>query len=200
MIRRLNKKRSLLNIAVALLALGTAGCGNGNAPLAVLNAGDASLPQLNVPLSLANTSYYSSYFGSSTNLQSSTQFTFVLGASYISGYGQTITAIAPANGTIIDQTGTTITIQHSARLFTRISNVQGLVVRPGDYVTQGQQLTTQSFAGYNGGTAGFTFQVIVDGTVVCPWSYLSQITRYQLIQISTSGGYNYFYQGVCTQP
>ncbi len=190
MIRQLKTKQTLFAAAsLALMAVAFTRCGSGNAPLTVLNSGDASVPELNLPLAI--TTSYGTYFGTGTVLTSSAQFTFGFNGSY----GQTLTAVAPADGTIIDQTGTTITIQHSSRLYTRIAGVSTLVVRPGDYVKQGQALTSAGFSGVYGVTSGFTFQVILDGTVKCPWSFLSTTTRQQMVGLS-----GYYTSGVCIYP
>jgi len=183
--------RKILGVAAAT-ALVT-GCGNTNAPLSIINTGESTLPELGLPVSITNTG---GYFGNGTNLRSAQTFTFVLGVSFV---GSSITPIAPAAGTVVQQDGTTVTIMHNARLTTRISNISALTIRLGDYIAKGAQLSTQQFATYTGQSApGFNFQVLLDGQVVCPWSFFSTEVRQQLITIS-QGGIGYFTSGVCTE-
>lgn len=80
------------------------------------------------------------------------------------------TALAPAEGTVTDTDGsTTVTILHSPRISTVLTYMTTVSVRVGDHVVTGQSLGTA--------TAQLQMQVSLDGTAVCPLSYLSTDAR-----------------------
>lgn len=188
MIRR--KLKIVLGIVTCFALVG---CGATNAPLNVLKTDDEGLPELGVPVSVLNTSGV--FFGSGTDLKPTSGFIFVVNTAY-SGMFNSIVPVAPADGVITELNGTTLTIQHSSRLASKITNVGGLV-RVGDYVVRGQQISQQQFATYGGtGLPGFVYSVLLDGRVVCPWSYFSTDARNQILNIANGGGFA-FNQGVC---
>lgn len=82
---------------------------------------------------------------------------------------------APAAGLVSAVTqGTTantvsVTLYHNARISTRISEIQSSV-RPGDYYAAGASVGTAT-----GGS--MRFEVLVEGTSVCPYSFLTAASK-----------------------
>lgn len=157
------KKNASLTIGILIGALATAipftftSCGQLNAPLGVLGDSD-SVPELGLPFT---SSFYT--FGT-TNLSSSSAF--VIGLS-----GATV-PIAPAAGIVVSYDGTTMMIQHSNRLTSRLTNIPQPIIRVGDYVSTGQQLSSLNFS-----VTTFSYSVLLDGKTVCPWSFFSTSAR-----------------------
>ncbi|MBL7714493.1 MAG: hypothetical protein JNL01_03430 [Bdellovibrionales bacterium] len=166
------KKNSTLFLGIIIGAMTTAipftfsSCGQLNAPLGVLGEAD-SIPELSLPFTTGFTI-------SSAQLQSSAGFTIALGAG--------AAPIAPANGIVISYDGTTMLIQHSNRLTSKLTNVPTPIIRVGDYVTTGQQLSQTTF----GTGGGFTFSVLLDGKTICPWSFLTAAARTCLSGLGTA--------------
>lgn len=183
-----------VKIGSALVALATAGilysCGAPNAPLSVLRPDESDVTELSLPVSTVGAGFA---FGSETDLMPSNHFVFRLPVSFTSAV-----PLAPADGTVVEQSGTTVTLTHNARLSTRISNVSGLTIRLGDFVRRGTQISAQQFTQFGGtGVPGFKFEVLLDGRPICPWSFFSTNARQQLLNLA-SGGFN-FATGVCIQ-
>jgi hypothetical protein len=179
-------RASISGLALLALAALTTACGN--SPLGMLETDKTEIPTLGLPIAIDNST---AYFASGTDLTRSDYFVFVLNTGFSS-----ITPVAPAAGVVIEQTGDTVILMHSARLSTRISNISAQTVRVGDYLAQGQQLSATQFTGWQGGnSAGFRFEVLLDGKAVCPWSFFSTQTRLNLIAIANT----YFGQQVCSQ-
>ena len=88
--------------------------------------------------------------------------------------------VAPAAGIVSDIGVTTvngvqstyIVLLHSGRLATRISGLQTVSPQVGNSVVSGQVIAT-FVSGLPGNSYYATFQVLVDGTPVCPLSYMS---------------------------
>ena len=85
---------------------------------------------------------------------------------------------APARGIVTEVGSSTlssgasfITIVHSSRLATVVHGLQLINVRPGDAVLEGS-----SVGSFLGGSS-IAFQVLLDGTPVCPLSFLSATLR-----------------------
>lgn len=78
--------------------------------------------------------------------------------------------VSPANGMVSERGVDYVKIFHSGRLATKISGLGIINVRDGDYVVSGQSVGTFS-------TVPIQFQVLLDGTPVCPLSFMSQAFR-----------------------
>jgi murein DD-endopeptidase MepM/ murein hydrolase activator NlpD len=152
---------------LAVVAMSACGTGVDPVKIAALNDG---FPQLGVISSSATAlgGFLSGNFTASTPY-----WTFNSGAVWGGSY------LAPADG-IISQVGLTtisstqtnfVTITHSARLASRFYGLQQVVVRAGDSVLQGQSVGTFFNA------TGIIFQVLLDGTPVCPLSFMNQTFR-----------------------
>ncbi len=91
--------------------------------------------------------------------------------------------LAPADGIVVGSgpistggiSGMAVTIGHSGRLATRFIGIQP-VVRIGDSVLRGQNIGT--VVGFNANQ--IAFQVLLDGTPVCPLTFLSANFRNQI--------------------
>lgn len=141
-------------VSLSLLTAALTSCGQVNAPLNVI--GDPStIPELALPT-------VNAAFGS---LQSTSGFVFNTTG---------VPIISPANGVIAEQTATSVTIIHSGRLSSRMvfGGVISTIVRTGDFVQAGQQISQGNFGG-----STITFSTILDGKTVCPWSFLTQNAR-----------------------
>ena len=166
-------KNTILSLVLGMsLIIGASGCGNAAGtvdPLSLFS--DSSLPQLD---SITPQSYT---FNALTSGFSSANPYWVFTSS-----GTTGTYLAPAKG-IVTSTGVTtlngtsatyVTIAHSGRLATRIYGMNNLLVRPGDSVVSGQIIGTFVISGSVG------FQVLLDGSPVCPLSFMSTTFRQNL--------------------
>lgn len=142
-------------IALTLLS---AGCGNGTEPLSALNNGDsATLPQLTVPYAISATGIINiSAYSATTN----DGFDFNLNGNY--------PITAPLKGVVTTANSSSVTIYHNARLSTVISRINASVT-PGTVVNTGTQIGTASTQnGY-----AVHFSTILDGSVVCPYFFLT---------------------------
>jgi hypothetical protein len=154
----MKKRLQTLFFSVTLLMAG-ASCGQFNSPLSVIGT-PGTIPLLNLPFQGLPT-------WGTNNLTLSTGFTFQISAIAIPA--------APADGVVVDHSANSITILHSGRLQTRMDNINNTIVRTGDYVRAGQALSI------NGFFVGFVnFSVLLDGSQVCPWSFMSTTARSQL--------------------
>jgi hypothetical protein len=134
--------------------------GCGNSPLGSLGDASSIPSNLSLPVALVNGSF--SGVGSS-ELQSASAWRF---------NSVTTTPVAPAAGLVVEISGTSLTVLHSARLASRFTGIQGVAFRAGDYVDAGRQLSTNTFV-----NSTFTYSVLLDGVAVCPLSYLSASAR-----------------------
>jgi murein DD-endopeptidase MepM/ murein hydrolase activator NlpD len=163
------------------------GCGQGNEPLASL--GDPSsqyLSTFQLPLNVSTIS-----FSSFVAYSSSTPYWQFNSNNYTSS----TTIVAPASGEVIyaDSGTQTIKIMHNSYTVSVIVGVTPSSVTPGTYVTAGAQIgTLQSLYTF------VKFQILINGTAVCPLSYLTSTARGQLSTYfySVSG---YSNSGPCTQ-
>ncbi len=159
-------KNTLTKIfGLSLLAFQLSGCGANTDNLDILNS--TSLPTITA-------------FTSSGAYNSGVQFTTST-PYWIFNVGSYGNYLAPAKG-IIGEIGTStvipgssfVTIIHSGRVATRVHGIQILNVRSGDAVTAlatvGTFITTSQIA----------FQVFLDGTSVCPLSFVSSSLRTNL--------------------
>lgn len=171
--------KKILSVAGILLGLSVSGCGNVNVdPLQLM---DNPLPPLNsiTAQSGAISTYVQGTFNANTPY-----WVFSTG---FGGFAQAYTA--PAAGQITElgvasvgnAQGYFVTIVHSGRLSTRIYGLQQpSVLRIGDYVVAGQVIASY----FTSSTVGF--QVMLDGTPVCPFSYLSSQFRSSLYTYNAS--------------
>jgi|GEM_PF-6721143 len=133
-------------------------CGNGTEPLSALNNGDSStLPQLTVPYAISTTNVNNITAYSATN----DGFDFNLSLNLNGNYAIT----APLKGVVTAASTSSVTIYHNARLSTVISRFNASVT-PGTVVNTGTQIGT---------SPGYTihFSTIIDGSVVCPYFFLT---------------------------
>jgi murein DD-endopeptidase MepM/ murein hydrolase activator NlpD len=173
----MEKLKNFLKLGMLLVSLATLNsCGNAGGtvdPLSLFN--DSSIPELQPivanfgvftttasPFSASNPFWTLNAFGGA--------FT---GASYIAPAKGIVTSsgIGSFNGI----SGFAITIAHSGRLATRFIGINP-VVRTGDSVIAGQLIGT--IVGFNANQVAF--QVLLDGTPVCPLSFISSGFRAQL--------------------
>jgi hypothetical protein len=86
--------------------------------------------------------------------------------------------LSPANGYVSEVGGGAIKIIHSGRFATRMVGLGLINVRSGDYVFSGQNIGTFATTG------SITFQVLLDGSPVCPLSFMSTTFRQSFIAIT----------------
>jgi len=161
-------------LAVVLVGLrGLTGCGT-NDPLSTL--GDPNPPTL-------DTIFSGSGLTASGNGFSSTHQYWELFT--LNFYGSNV--LAPAKGLVSSlgldaTTGTSyVTIAHAGRLSTRIAGIVP-TVRSGDTVVSGQVIGT--FVP----TGNISFQVLLNGTPVCPLSFISTNFRSQIWGFTITAG------------
>jgi hypothetical protein len=172
-------KKLMSVMATLFLAVSVTSCGSASGtvdPLSLFN--DSSIPQLDP---IINSGYaFTSGQAFSAN---SPYWVFTNGSAFGQSY------VAPAKGIVTSIgtatfggiTGPYITIVHSGRLATRIIGISPFV-RSGDSVISGQQIGT--VVAY--GLSSIAFQVLLDGTPVCPISYLSTAFRTQFLPYFSS--------------
>ena len=160
------------------VTVGLAACGQGNEPMSAL--GNTSvIPVGTMDLPLASQLGGGGQILLSQPYSSSTPY-FTLNG--FTGLGLTVVPVrAPATGMVSNVViGQSITILVTPRVSVQISNVN-TSVEPGNYVTQDQQIGNAATL-----TGVMTFAVFVDGTAVCPLSFLSGAARSQLLSYYTS--------------
>ncbi len=174
----LNQFRRLM---VFLLALGILGCGQGNEPIASLGDASQSLgPGLQLPMSSSGYSYFSTLIPySSSSPYWGLRGTFT---------GTAVPIVAPASGLVLfaDTASQTVTILHNPYIESKLVGVVPSGITAGTYVLAGAQVGTVS------NSAQYVeFFVIVNGSSVCPLSYLTSSARQQLYTTFYNlGGYN----------
>jgi hypothetical protein len=84
--------------------------------------------------------------------------------------------LAPARGLVMDvnTSAGTLLLMHNVRVYSRIKGVNASGVVVGSIVQQGNQIGTTS-------TSSLRLSVIVDGSYVCPLSYLTGSARTSLV-------------------
>jgi hypothetical protein len=162
------KTKMIKLLGLALLSVQLVSCGNMNNSvdnLEILNS--TNLPTLN---SFAASGLTKDNFGPSFS-SATPYWVFTTGGA---GYGS---YFAPARGIVteigvssISSGSSYVTIVHSARLATRVHGLQLINNRPGDSVLAGASVGT-FFSG------SIAFQVLLDGSPVCPLSFLSESFR-----------------------
>ena len=151
-------------LGIAMLSVQLVSCGTNTDNIDILNS-------TNIP-ALENFATAGLIYSSLSGLgftSTTPYWTFAAGA-----YGS---YFAPARG-IVTEVGTStlsagasfITIVHSGRLATKVHGLQLINVRPGDAVVAGSAVG--SFFG-----GAIAFQVLLDGSAVCPLSFLSSTFR-----------------------
>ena len=152
--------KNLTRLFLVISALQLSACGTGD-PLSFM---DTPFPPLNAIAAFSGSATLSYPY---TVASPSWQFLYsnLTGGSYLAPAAGYVSSI----GTVLGA-GSSMTIVHSGRLATTLSGLQTISARQGDVVSAGQVVGTY----YNGGGAVYvTFQVLVDGTPVCPLSYMS---------------------------
>ncbi|MBU6153202.1 MAG: hypothetical protein KGP28_02765 [Bdellovibrionales bacterium] len=162
-----------------LLSLsGLSACGNagGNVdPLSLFN--DSSIPLLE-PI-VGNFGIFGT--GTTQPFTAANPFWRLLAAGSFGGANY----LAPARGIVTSsgigalngETGFSLTIAHSGRLATRFVGLTP-VVRTGDSVLAGQVIG--AIVGFSSNSGAVGFQVLLDGSPICPLSFLSSNFRLQL--------------------
>jgi murein DD-endopeptidase MepM/ murein hydrolase activator NlpD len=168
-----------MKIAFLFLMAGLSACGSAGGsvdPLVIFN--DTAIPSLD------------SIVTTSSSLTSVTITPYTNSAPYWvfnnAGVFNGGNFIAPAKGIVTrvgvvsfnGSTPTAVTIIHSGRLATKVIGMQVVQVREGDSVSAGQIIGSFVTTGSVG------FQVILDGTAVCPLSFMSSTFR----QYFSTGG------------
>ncbi len=146
-------------LALFLAITAALGCANGSDPLTAL--GDPSVtPALALPFTLT-----------SATVTSQTEFTAA--TPYFEWTFGTAVPTAPAAGivTAVDATASaaSVTIYHNAHVTTQVSKLLSISVRVGDVLAAGQSL--------GGVTLTARFTVFLDGSAVCPLTYLGTESR-----------------------
>jgi hypothetical protein len=176
-------KRILGTCALLLSMTGLSSCGGAGVvdPLSLFGAG--SPPQLDPIVSGLNAGVFS---GSSFS-NSAPYWLFV-----VNNFGG-LAYVAPADGIVVGSgpistggiSGVAVTIAHAGKLSTRYIGIAP-IVRIGDSVIRGQTIgTLTSF----GGTGQIAFQVLLDGTPVCPLTFLSATFRAQMNNYFGAAGF-----------
>ncbi len=166
--------RIWLWIGLVTAFAGGPGCGNLD-PLSVF--GDTDPPILGPIFTPGSTNFPG--FGFSANHP---YWEFTSGGFF---FGQNV--LAPAKGLVSSlgldaASGSSfVTIAHSGRLATRIAGVVP-TVRSGDMIVEGQIIGT--FVG----TGMITFQVLLNGSAVCPLSFISPTFRSQIFSYFLAAG------------
>ena len=155
-------KNKLMKIfgMLAVVALVTS-CGANNDVLNILDS--TSLPVLN---SFISTGAYPGGGGFTGFTSASPWWTFVAAGSYGS-YIAPARGVATSIGNSNIVAGTYVTIVHSGRVATVLHGIGVPSVRIGDIVTAGQTIGVLSTS------VSVAFQVLFDGTSVCPLSFVS---------------------------
>lgn len=154
------------------IVIGVTACGSGNEPVG--NLGDPSkIPVGTMDLPLA--SQFNSLIQLVTPFSSSSPYFTISSSNGFTGF--TVVPIrAPATGMVSAAVvGQSITIMVTPRVSVQVSNVN-TSVQVGNYVTQDQQIGTAANL-----TGQMQFSVYVDGTAVCPLSFLNGTARSSLI-------------------
>lgn len=160
--------KQFFGLSSFILMLGT-GCGANTDNIDILDS--STIPEL------------SNFVASGTNITGQLSAAFSSAQPYWSfnnlsaGYGGSY--LSPAKGivgeigtsTIPGSSGSFVTIIHSGRLATRLYGISSLSVRSGDVVVAG------GLVGVFFGTGTQGFQVFLDGTSVCPLSFISSAFR-----------------------
>ena len=168
------KAKILVVIGILAGLTSFTGCGT-NDPLSTL--GSTSAPLLDPIFTPGSSSFPGSGFSSGHPY-----WEFTTGGFFFGG-----NVLAPANGMVsslgLDSTSGTsyITVAHSGRLATRIAGIVP-TVRSGDMVISGQIIGT--FVG----SGAISFQVMLNGSPVCPLSFISSTFRSQIFTYFLAAG------------
>lgn len=168
---KLNKGLKNKLIALYLSMGGLVGCGAGLDPMTLF---ENPLPELDAivagtGINAGFTSQSQAYFPGHLYWEFNTGF---------GGFGLNQPFYAPANGIVsavgvdAETGGNFVQIAHSGRLATKVVGVQLTTVRQGDSVAKGAAIGT-----YSPFSTFVRFQVLLDGTPVCPLSFMSQTFR-----------------------
>jgi hypothetical protein len=148
------------------LLAGALGCGSGSEPFSTL--GDD--PNTFVALSFPFTSFTPGGVFPFGQPPTQDAIGFTVG-------GSTIEARAAAPGLVAETSTTSVTVLHTPAYATRIFGLATVTARLGDYVTTNQSL------GIGAPSTLVQFQVLVNGTPVCPASFLSSAARQTLFVV-----------------
>jgi hypothetical protein len=177
-------KRILGTCALLVSMTGLSSCGGAGVvdPLSLFGSG--SPPQLDPIVS----GLTGGVFSGNAFTSSSPYWVFTS----VGGFGG-LAYIAPADGIVIGSgpintggiSGVAVTIAHSGKLATRYIGIAP-IVRIGDSVIRGQTIgTLTSF----GGASQIAFQVLLDGSPVCPLTFLSATFKAQMTNYFGAAGF-----------
>ncbi len=160
-------KNTLAKIfGLSLILFQLSGCGVNADNIDILNS--TALPTIN--------SFVTGTINSSLSVGFSSTNPYWTFNNFAGTYGS---YLAPARA-IVGEIGTTtitgvstsfVTLIHSGRVATRIYGMQSILVRSGDTVVAGQSIGAFFTSG------SLIFQVLLEGTPVCPLSYMSPTFR-----------------------
>jgi hypothetical protein len=144
---------------LVLIATSLGGCANGSDPLNAI-ADSSTTPSLGLPFVL-------------TSATITNQIEFSSSTPYLEWTFGTAAPVSPAAGIVTAIDGTSgaasVTIYHSAHLSTQVSKLLSVSVRVGDVLSAGQSI---------GGVTGTArFSVLLDGTTVCPLTFLNSDSK-----------------------
>lgn len=153
--------------SLSFILLGTlsTACGTGIEPLSALNASDSStLPQLSLPFAISGTNAppVSSLTPFSSSNDGYRFNTLAVSGSY--------SILAPYTGLVTSTDANSVTLYHQGRLTTQISRINPTVV-PGAVVTTGTVIGTATLSASS--TSIASLKVYLDGSVVCPYHFLT---------------------------
>jgi hypothetical protein len=174
------------SLFVGLVIVGLLGCGQGTDPLTL--AGDPTniSPGLSLPLpSSVSITSFTPYGQSGTDGFTLTYYSAV--------QGQAIAVDTPGTGLVsaVDTAGASVTILHNYHVSSRVTGITPSVVL-GTYVTSNQQIGVVSNI-----NSQIRFSVYVNGTAVCPLSYLSPSARQKMYNSSFFYGGTGYNQNPC---
>jgi hypothetical protein len=183
-IMKKNMKRMFSAMALLLSMTGLSSCGGAGVvdPLSLFSAGTP--PQLDPIVAGLNAG---TFVGSAGYTSAAPFWTFQTATNFGG-----LAYLAPADGIVIGSgpistggiSGMAVTIGHAGKLATRFIGVQP-TVRIGDSVLRGQTIGT--LVGFT--TNQVAFQVLLDGTPVCPLTFLSANFRNQVVNYYGLAGF-----------
>lgn len=157
--------KAKISLSLITLTILSTGCGTGTEPLSALNSSDLStLPQLSIPFATSGTNAppVSSLTPFSTSNDGYRFNTLAVSGSY--------SILAPYSGLVTSTDSSSVTIYHHARLSTQLSRINPTVV-PGAVVTAGTVIGTATLSASSSSVV--SFKVYLDGSVVCPYFFLT---------------------------
>ena len=142
-----------------VLVLSAYGCGAGTEPFSILGDPTVSPPALALPIPNNQITSVVPFSPTSDGIE------------LTSAFNTSLTVQAPAAGIVSATDATSVTLFHTAHFSTRVSKLNLVSPQVGRTVNAGDSVGTIPVAG------AVHFTVLLDGTAVCPVSYLSPDAR-----------------------